>query len=285
MGDINRGGVNRVSSVNSTTSTLTANSTFTGSWEDVLEFSHITIQVIVSHVSATDGLQIQWSSDSSNIDGIDTFTIPANTGKVFTFGPQARYMRIVYTNNSTNQTSFRLHTVLKLHLQKPSTHRINDDLSPEDDAEIVKAVLTAEDNAGIFKNLRSDSAGRLLISSDVTTPIDTTEVVVSDIGNVSGTPVDTYYTITNGKTLTLQLFQAGAEANSIGGSKVSLYYDPNANLTGMTLLTVIYVNGSSFENSISTSLVGNGTRRLVLRRETFAGSGREIFGRAKGFEQ
>ena len=284
MSDINRGGSNRVDTGNSSTSTLTANSTFTGTWVEVLEFAHITVQVRASHDSATDGLSIQWSSDGSNIDDTDTFKVVANTGKIFTFGPQARYMRIVYTNGGTNQTSFRLQTILKLHSQKPSSHRINASIMTEDDAELVKAVLAGEDGTGVFRNIRADSAGRLLISSDTATPVDTTAVVTTILSSIN-TATDTIYTIPNGTTLTIQLFEAGAEASSVGGSKVTLYEDPNGNLSVLNIISTIYVNGSSYQNSISQEFTGNGTRRIVMRRNVFAGASREVYGRWKGFEQ
>lgn len=284
MADINRGSANKIDTGNSTTSTLTANSVFTGTWVDVLEFAHVTIHVKASHDSASGGLQIQWSTDGSNIDDTDSFKVVAATGKIFTFGPQARYMRIVYTNGTTNQTYFRLQTILKTFFQKASSHRINANIMTEDDAELVKAVITAEDNTGVFKNIRSDSAGRLLISSDVATPADTTEVTLIAQTNINGSE-DTTYTITNGKTLTLQILQAGAEQNTTGGSKVTVFEDPNGNLSVLNLIAVLYVNGNSSEASLSTSYSGNGTRRIVMRRTALAGASREIFGRVKGFEQ
>lgn len=284
MGDINRNGSNIVDSGNSTDSTLTANSVFTGAWKDVLEFAHVTVQVIASHISAVNGLEIQWSSNGTDIDDYERFTVPANTGKAFTFGPQARYMRVKYTNGGTNQTSFRLQTILKQFVQKASSHKISDEISTQDDAELTKSIMAGESGSGNFKNLRTDSAGRLLVSSDIATPVDTTAIVQSAQSSIN-TATDTVYTITNGKVLTIQLFEGGAEANSNGGSKISILEDPNGNLSVLNVISIIYVNGSSYQNSISQEFTGNGTRRIVIRREIFAGSSREVYGRWKGFEQ
>lgn len=129
-----------------------------------------------------------------------------------------------------------------------------------------------------------DSSGRLLVSQEAATPADTTEVRQTAQSSINSA-ADTIYTITNGKTLTIQILSAGSEANTTGGSKVELYEDPNGNLTGMVLISVIYVNGNSFQNSLSISYVGNGTRRIVMRRNAFAGASREVFGSWKGFEQ
>ena len=284
MADINRGSSNQVDSGNSSTSTLTANSVFTGSWMDVLEFAHICVQVIASHVSATDGLQLQWSSDGTNIDDDDVFTVPANNGKSFTFGPQARYFRIIYTNGPTNQTTFRLHTTLKIHNQKPSSHRISTPLSTDDDAELTKAIISGErvDLAGQFGNAKVTSDGRLLISQELTAPANTTVVVQVAQSSIAG-DADTLYTITSGKTLTIQRLQAGSQTGT-NGSKVSIFEDPNGNLSVLNLISVIYVDGASTPFDLSSSYVGNGTRRILMRRSALGGGSREVFGRWEGFE-
>ena len=132
--------------------------------------------------------------------------------------------------------------------------------------------------------VKIDSSGRLLVSQEAATPADTTEVIKVAQTSINS-DTDTLYTITNGKTLTLQIFDAGAEANATAGSKVSLYEDPNGNLSVLNLITVLYVNGTSAEASLSTSFEGNGTRRIVMRRSSLGGGNREVFGRWKGFEQ
>ena len=76
-------------------------------------------------------------------------------------------------------------------------------------------------------------------------PANTTPVNVSAFSDVATTSGDdTFYTITNTKILTIQTMVAGAE-ESTGGSIVELFYDPNANLTGMTRVSTLFVNGTS----------------------------------------
>lgn len=285
MADIKKAGSNGiVDTANSSTSILTAGSVFTGSFVEILDYHHITILVSSDVASATDGLEIQHSSDGVNVDDTDKFTIPAATGKIFSFGPESKYYRIKYTNGGTNQSSFRLQVILKTATQKPSSHRIKDSIASDDDAELTKAILAGQDGTGAFKNVRLDTAGRLLVSSDIATPVDTVAVSQTARSSISSSS-DTIYTITNGKTLVIQLFEAGAEANSIGGSQVLLFEDPNGDLSVLNLISAIYVNGSSFQNSVTDEFVGNGTRRIVMRRNPLAGGSREIYGRWKGFEQ
>lgn len=130
-----------------------------------------------------------------------------------------------------------------------------------------------------------DSSGRLQVAIAATAPPSTTPVVRTLQQSTDTIPVDDNYTITNGKTLQLQSLLAGAELKTTaGGSKVELYYDPNGNKTGMTLISALYVNGNSFQTDLTEYYVGNGTRRIVLRIVGIYGTGREIFGRWKGFE-
>lgn len=122
-----------VSTANSSTATLTSGSIFTGTSEEVKDYGAIQVSVIASHASATDGLSVQQSSDGTNWDITDTFTVPAATGKTYSFQTAARYFRLVYTNGGTGQSSFRLQTVFHYHAPKPSSQRPADAYSNEND--------------------------------------------------------------------------------------------------------------------------------------------------------
>lgn len=153
-----------VSTDNSTSTPLDADATFTGEWEDITNFGVIQVVVNSSHGSATDGLKIEFSTNASDVDSDDTFTIPANTGKPFSAQAQAQYFRIKYTNGSTLQTHFRLQTVLKPYYIKPSSHRIQDAIISDDDAELVKAVITGKRVDGVFANANLTNGNNLKIS-------------------------------------------------------------------------------------------------------------------------
>jgi len=155
---------NVVSTGNSTTTTLGANAAFTGSAEEVKDFATISVFAFSDKSSATNGLQIQWSTNSTNWDDDDTFTLPANDGKFFTFGPEARYFRILYANGSDAQSSFRLQTIYHYINTKPSSHRVAANISDDDDSELVKAVITGKDNVGgSYVNLSVTSDGFLRV--------------------------------------------------------------------------------------------------------------------------
>lgn len=126
-----------VSTNNSTTSVLAGGAVFTGTSEDVLNYNEVRISVIASHASATDGLSIQQSSDNTNWDITDTYTIAAATGKTYVVPRQARYFRVVYTNGATLQTSFRLQTILNRLGTVASSQRSSDAYTNETDLQEV----------------------------------------------------------------------------------------------------------------------------------------------------
>lgn len=280
------GGGSVVSSLNSTSTPLAANGVFTGTSEVVTSYATISIAVFSNVASATNGLSIQFSTDNTNWDHLDVYTINANTGKIFTVGSSANYFRIVYTNNNISQTTFRLQTVFKSQPPKPSSHRVQDTIITQDDAELVKAVLTGEDslNSGQFLNVKTNG-GRLLVSQEILTPIGTTFVTKNEFGDVSSTAgVNSFYTITNGKTLTLQRLTGAAENDSFG-SLIELFEDPNGDLSVLNRIETVIANGTTFQTLMAQSFVGNGTRRIVLRRRGQTSQAREIWGRWEGFEQ
>lgn len=150
--------------LNQNTANLTADETYTGTWVDTLDYATIIISIRSDQNSATDGLKIEWSHDASEADQDDKFTISANIGKVFTFAPADRYYRISYTNGGTITTKCHIHSYLKKTMAKGSSHRITDSIVGEDDAELVKAVLTALKPNGDFTNVDATAGGNLKVS-------------------------------------------------------------------------------------------------------------------------
>lgn len=150
---------------NSTTDNLGIGGVFTGSgWQDTLDYGVVSINVSSDQDSAVDGLDIQWSNDGATIRDHDYFTVLANTAKTFTFGPAERYYRVVYTNGGVATTDFHLTSLLRRVYVKPSSHRINDAIVGQDDAELVKAVSTGLAPDGTFKNVLVTNAGNQKIS-------------------------------------------------------------------------------------------------------------------------
>jgi len=111
-----------------------------------------------------------------------------------------------------------------------------------------------------------DESFRLAVSANVVVPPTSVAVNIQVVSNLNGTS-DDVYVIPNGKTLTVSRFAGGAEGNRNRGSVVSLYYDPNGNGVGMTLIRMMFLGTSNWEFSLDNQFVGDGTAAIRMRRD------------------
>ncbi len=154
----------KVSDDNSSNTPLTGDATFQGSSENTLDYAMIFVTAYSDVASATDGLCTETSSDGITWRQSDCYSLPAETEKTFSFQPNKKYFRVNYVNGVSAQTVFDLQTVFKKTNSKASSHRINDTIIAEDDAELVKAVLSAEDHNGDFQNIKATETGSLRVT-------------------------------------------------------------------------------------------------------------------------
>jgi hypothetical protein len=102
-------------------------------------------------------------------------------------------------------------------------------------------------------------------------------------------PHDTTYTIANGQTFYLQQFVAGCEGDpTSNGSKAEIIFDDGAE----HVVDRIYVDG--FTNYVAyndvctardgTTMVGNGSNTIIVRRTRMSASGQEVDAVARGYE-
>lgn len=137
--EVREAGTGFVSSNNSSTATLAANAVFTGTADTSTNYASISVYIFADQASATDGLQIQQSSDGTNWDVSDKYTVPANTGKTFGIQVTAANVRVVYTNGATVQGAFRLHTMLHKYMPHSSSIRPQDNRTNDNDMEEIAA--------------------------------------------------------------------------------------------------------------------------------------------------
>ena len=159
---------------NSTTTNLLADAVFTGTSIDTLDYSAVTLVVHSDVASATDGLAIQYSSDDSDWHSGEVYTITAGATKFFTPTMQSKYMRVVYTNGSTGTGTFHIHTALRKSPIKWSSHNIDDHIKDQDDAELVKAVITGKRADGVYDNVSLTNGGNMKVSIEEANEADPT---------------------------------------------------------------------------------------------------------------
>jgi len=121
-------------------------------------------------------------------------------------------------------------------------------------------------------------------------PTATPKMASAQSSIASGGSSDTIYVVTTGKKLTITDFSAGGASSSStlahsSSQKMELFYDPNGNGTGMTLIDVIYCDGLSNQfNENFTTDTGNGTISIRMRRTNFASVSLESFVKWQGSE-
>ncbi|OHE76927.1 MAG: hypothetical protein A3F67_05175 [Verrucomicrobia bacterium RIFCSPHIGHO2_12_FULL_41_10] len=245
----------------------------------------VSIMVHANADSASDGLHVEWSMDGISVFNEDKFKISSGTTKQFTFGTPAKYTRIKYINGPTTQSSFHLQTILHPRIAKSSSHRIQDNLSDEDDAELVKAVISAKKPDGTFTNVASDDSGRLQVTLPPPTPPPFTTAISISVDTFIAGSSDTIRYITNGDLITIQRINGGAATSASNGAKIELFYDPLCSNSSLEVIAKAFLNGSNFQTDLLFQATGNGSNCIRLRRTNSGGGSLEIFARWEGFEE
>ena len=182
-----------LSTGNSSTTPLAGAGVFTGTSEDVTTYGVVKVSVYSNVASATNGLELQSSNDNTNWYTTDAYTIAAATVKEYTFTPAYKYFRVKYTNDGTLQTTFALQTIYRSTYIKPSSMKISDTVSAEDDAELVIASIVGKTTGagGGFVNVKVNPSGAITADVSGTVAISGTVAATQsgtwNITNVSGT--------------------------------------------------------------------------------------------------
>lgn len=268
-----------ISTVNSTSTPLAGNAIFTGTGEDVKDYGVISIAVYSSHASATDGLEFQFSPDNTNWYTTDNYSyVSTAIVKNYSLAPVARYFRVKYTNGATLQTSFFIETSYRQTYVKPSSHRVLDSISKEDDSEVVSAVLMARNNNDVFNDIHATNGGNLKVSIEETNGSTdfATQTTLSAINTKIPSPgqalasgsVPVVLTASQLSTLTpLSSVTANAGTNlntsalalETGGNLASINNKLNSQVVSSSTVTTVNASASD-----TTLLASNANRKGVI---------------------
>lgn len=148
-----------------TTSTpLTANSSYTSSIYSTSGYSQIQTELFSDQTGTLVGT---WYSDSAGTNLIRTFTRPFDTAGTYVyfsapvFGP---YVKYVYTNGTTNQTSFFLGLKFLTKSISGQVIGVNDFISTTMVANLGRNILVGQTDGGDFVNVPVTSEGHLEVA-------------------------------------------------------------------------------------------------------------------------
>lgn len=157
-----------VDAANSSTATLLANATFTGTTVDctLSAISSITVTVFSDVPSATNGFMLEWSSDGSNWDEKQSDTNNASLISTISDRVRARYYRVVYVNGASNQTVMRMQTLQSATNTSGTVRDINTTVASTDEAQLVRSVLTGKNvtGNGAYLDVAVDSYGSIPVA-------------------------------------------------------------------------------------------------------------------------
>lgn len=148
---------------NTHTANLGIGASFTGAATDLGDFLGVLVTVYSDQASAVDGLEIQFSNDGATWRVGDVFSIGAGSFKTFTFQPVLQFFRVVYTNGGVGTLDFALNSLLCGATPKSSSHRLEDNVSGQDDATLQKAVIAAKLPGGDYQNIDASAGGALQV--------------------------------------------------------------------------------------------------------------------------
>jgi hypothetical protein len=149
-----------------TISTLTANSSYTSSVYSTSGFSQLQTELYASHSGTLVGY---WYTDSAGTNLIRTFTRPYSTSDAGNyvyfsapvFGP---YVKYVYTNGSTKQTSFYLGLKFLINSVSGQVLGTSDFISSTMVANLGRNIIVGQTDGGQFVNVPVTSEGHLEIA-------------------------------------------------------------------------------------------------------------------------
>jgi hypothetical protein len=185
-----------VDSGNSSTTPLVANDTFTGAFTDILQYRSIQILIRSDQDSASGGVKFQWSSDGISVDlEEDLSYVGGAIGRGYNQSPRGRFFRIVYTNGGTNQTVFRLQSILQPQDVGIYTRAIDRVIDENFTAVLTRGVIVGKTTGmgGGYVDVKVTPSGALAIAATIDDPIgqqlmaDSVSVVIAS--NQSAVPV------------------------------------------------------------------------------------------------
>ncbi|KAG5183107.1 hypothetical protein JKP88DRAFT_273082 [Tribonema minus] len=153
-----------VSAFNSSSSALAGSAAFQGTWEDCSRFSSVRVSALSNAASAADGLSVQFGVLSPQADVTQTYTAEAGTSLVAVNAIAGRYVRVMYTNGATAQSSFALCTRWSRRSEAPivqASARVADD----SDCSLTRALMHGryDSDAHGYSHMRLDEQSRLRV--------------------------------------------------------------------------------------------------------------------------
>lgn len=165
---------------NSSTTPLGISGVFTGTATDFTLYADIRVFVFADKAGT---LNIQYSSNGTDWDIVDSYSVAASDARMYSVGPRSHYYRVVYTNDGVAQGAFRLQTIAYPTATNTPSIRMSDVITGTAIGLLTKGVITGKTTAGggAFVDVKVNPSGTLTT--------DATGSVISPVTSTAGAPV------------------------------------------------------------------------------------------------
>jgi hypothetical protein len=159
-----------VSAGNSTTIALSGGGTFTGTAEDVSQYSTISVAYYVQPQNATGNLFVQFSNTATGFYPVANLVSPVTSltanGFTLDYIVKAQYFRVLYFNDSVAQTKFMVQVIFNPQARIAAiTDRLARPMSDYTDTINTRALIWGKTNGGnVYEQIASNGQNAMVVS-------------------------------------------------------------------------------------------------------------------------
>ena len=244
-----------ISTINSTTIPLGANELFVGAFEEVINYSLITIALgECSPIHSGGDLIYEFSFDGITIDKQTILSIPSITTPqpgIYTITPIMKYFRVKFQNDNIPQNAFRLQTIFHRNLNKNITSRLAQTIDQYAGIESVQSILYGQDNTGIVRGIKATPKG--YIKAAIGKPITAYNELKSSESTLffnSRFPYPSSFS-----SYALKSFISGSSGHINSNGMENLFVDSVSGSYSSILSRRVIQNNPGFESSIKFSCI------------------------------
>jgi hypothetical protein len=213
--------VNIVSTNNSSSALLLANATFTGVFENVLQYQEVSM---FSSSDVSGSLFLDISNDG--ITTVSSFSFPSSVSASFRGPISTQFARVRYVNGAVAQSSFSLTTIYRPVIAGTVFVPMSSSIFDASSGSSGRSILFGKNASGTYVMVPTDTDTGLRITGSLGTALNKTNVNKTGALTTTTTTVDQVvltYTVTSGKTFYLQYVDLSAtQTTPAGGTAVVL---------------------------------------------------------------
>jgi len=263
-----------VSVANSTSTALGAGQTFSGTPEDVSQYSSLSVSYYVQPTTATGNVYVQFSNTASPFyavsNTVNAVTTASSNGFTIDTTMTAQYFRVVYVNDSTVQTGLMIQSIYHPQARiAVKTSRLAESMTDYTDTLNTRALLWGKTAGGnVYEQIASNGENSLVVNlaepsaafGEINTADNTPTCQVDFVYGINTTLVSN--TVSNNATVSatngMAVLTTGTQVNSVALLRTLNYVKYRPGQGAKSRFTALFTTGVTGSTQIAGT-IGNGT--------------------------